>query len=91
MDQAYVALHSLGYIGSSFGPNIFCLILKKKLVIVDSPYYYSDKYRDNYTFLYKKLYNKINKNFKKFIWQKYCNPATYKIFETNYKEIKKLY
>jgi hypothetical protein len=88
VDQAYVALHALGYIGSSSGAGIFCTILKKKLVIIDAPYHYIDKYWDNYTFLYKKLYNKINKNFKKFIWKKHYNPVTYKIVETNYKEIK---
>ena len=50
-DQAYAADNSIGYLGSSSGGNIMSLILKKKMIIIDSPYWYADKYWKNIKFL----------------------------------------
>ena len=87
-DQAYTAYKSIGYVGSSTGANIFCLALNKKIILIDSPLWYADKFWGNVNFLYKKIYNKKNKIVQKFVWQKYYNPTKYKIIETNYKQIK---
>jgi hypothetical protein len=87
-DQCYVAINSIGYIGSASGANGFFGLLNKKTILIDTVYYYSDKYwKDNF-YLYKKIYNKKNKTFKNFIWKKYYDPSTYKIVEVNFKDIK---
>lgn len=87
-DQAYVAAKSIGYIGSLSGANGFFGLLNKKAIIIDAVFYYNDKFFKNFFFLYKKVYNKKNKNIEKFIWKKYYNPTIYKIIETKYSEIK---
>ena len=87
-DQAYLALNSIGYIGSASGSMGFFGLLNKKVILVDAVFYHVDKYWKNFIFLYKKIYNKKNKVLKKFIWKKYYNPAIHKIVETNYREIK---
>jgi len=87
-DQAYVASKSIGYIGSLSGANGFFGLLNKKAIIIDAVFYYNDKFFKNFFFLYKKVYNKKNKNIQKFIWKKYYNPTIYKIIEIKYSEIK---
>jgi hypothetical protein len=87
-DQAYVALNSIGYIGSASGAMGFFGLLNKKTILIDAVFYYADKYWKDFIFLYKKIYNKKNKTLKKFIWKKYYDPSSYKIVEVNFKDIK---
>jgi len=87
-DQAYVALKSIGYIGSLSGANSFFGLLNKKAILIDAVFHYNDKFYKNFFFLYKKIYNKKTKNIEKFIWKKNYNPTIYKIIETKYSEIK---
>lgn len=88
-DQVFAAHNSIGYLGSSSGGNIFSLILKKKMIIIDSPYWYADKYWKNIKFLYKKIYDKKLKTTKRFLWQKNYDEKRYKIIENDYESIKK--
>jgi hypothetical protein len=88
-DQAYVALKSIGYIGSLSGAMCFFGLFNKKSVIIDSPLSYNDKYFKNFYFLYKKIYNKKKKTLRIFVNGQYYNPVDHNIIETTYKSIKK--
>ena len=59
------------------------------MIIIDSPYWYADKYWKNIKFLYKKIYDKKLKTTKRFLWQKNYNEKRYKIIENDYNTIKK--
>ena len=89
-DQAYVALKSIGYIGSTSGAMGFFGLLNKKTIFVDAVSHYNDKYYKNFFFLYKKVYNIKNRIIQKFIWQKYYDPSVYKIIEVSFKKIKQV-
>jgi hypothetical protein len=87
-DQAYVALNSIGYIGSASGAMGFFGLLNKKVIFIDYVFFYANKYWKDFYFLYKKIYNTKNRTLKKYIWQKYYDPSIYKIVEVSFKDIK---
>jgi hypothetical protein len=89
-DQAYIALKSIGYLGSDSGANGFFGLLNKKHINIDSAYSKFHKYRINSTFLYKKVMNKNSNKVKNFVWKKKYNVRNNKILEVNYLKIKKV-
>lgn len=89
-DQVYLALKSLGWVGSGSGANALFGILNKKLLYIDWITQNHDKYwKNNITFLYKKIYNKKTKKTYKMSWYKQYDPLSEKIIENNYQEIEK--
>ena len=87
-DQAFSAYKSIGYVGSATGTMGFFGLLNKKVILVNAPSYYADKYWDNFTFLYKKIFNKKNKFTQVFTWKKYYDPNENEIIENSYDEIR---
>jgi hypothetical protein len=87
-DQAFSAYKSIGYVGSATGTMGFFGLLNKKVILVNAASYYADKYWDNFTFLYKKIFNKKNKFTQDFTWQKYYDPNENEIIENSYDEIR---
>lgn len=86
-DQAYLAQNSIGYLGNMSGPTSFYGILNKEGIIIDAASFYTDHYFKNFLFLYKKIYDKKNKNLKNFVWQQYYEPDNFEIVENTYEEI----
>tara|TARA_B110000967_G_C18864899_1_gene552155 strand:- start:575 stop:1588 length:1014 start_codon:yes stop_codon:yes gene_type:complete len=89
-DQAYVALNSIGYIGSGSGANVFFGLCNKITIVIDFVFSSSDKYRTkNLIFLYKMIYDKKNKVLEKFKWSDSYNKKKHRIIETEFLDIKK--
>lgn len=89
-DQAYIALKSIGYLGSNSGANGFFGLLNKKYIIIDDAYSKFHKHWINSTFLYKKVMNKNSNKIKNFFWNKKYNLRNNKILEVDYLKIKKV-
>ena len=87
-DQAFSAFNSIGYVGSATGTMGFFGLFNKKVILIDAVSYYADKYWSNFTFLYKKIFNKKNKTLKVFSWKKYYDPNEVEIIENSYDEIR---
>lgn len=88
VDQAFSAYKAIGYVGSSTGTMGFFGMLNKKVIIVNAVSDYADKYWSNFTFLYKKIFNKKTKSTEVFTWKKNYDPIDNKIIENSYEEIK---
>ena len=86
-DQAYLAKNSLGFIGNMSGPTSLFGVLNKDGIILDAVWFYSDNLFKNFLFMYKKIYKKIKKILKNFIWQEYYDPDIFEIVENTYDEI----
>jgi hypothetical protein len=87
-DQAFSAYEAIGYVGSATGTMGFFGLLNKQVILVNAVSYYADKYWSNFTFLYKKIFNKKTKSTEVFTWKKHYDPADNKIIENSYEEIK---
>lgn len=88
VDQIYATFKSKGYIGSASGGNVFSTLLVKKMLLIDCPTYYVDKYWKRISMLYKKIYNIKKKKTEIFYWQRHYDPKKYRLIENNYYEIK---
>lgn len=88
-DQAYLALKSIGWVGSGSGANAFFGLLNKKLLYIDWIIQLSDKYMKNIKYIYKKIYNKKLKITYKMNWYDKYDAKNEIIIENNFQEIKK--
>lgn len=87
-DQAFSAFNSIGYVGSLTGTMGFFGLLNKQAVLINVASYYADKYWDNFTFLYKKIFNKNTKLTQNFKWKEHYDSKENEIIENTYDEIK---
>ena len=87
-DQAFSAFNSIGYVGSVTGTMGFFGLLNKQAVLINAVSYYTDKYWDNFTFLYKKIFNKNTKLTQNFKWKEHYDSKENEISENTYDEIK---
>lgn len=89
-DQIYLALKSIGCVGSGSGANSLFGILKNKQLYIDWITQNHDKYwKKRITFMYKRIYNKKTEKTYRMSWYKKYDPSYETIIENNFEEIKK--